>query len=109
MLGVQRTRRLSVLWPSLAVQRVVFGLSGSVLNLRQHVLLLVQLLRVVCNQIHVVDQPASAHSDSQNQVRGSTCCLWDVHAFRVVLVAEQGDLAKSAQICARAPGLNRLM
>jgi hypothetical protein len=92
MLGVQQKHRLSLLCPSLAVQQVVFGLSGSVLNLRQHVPLLLQPLRVVCDQIHVVDQPASAHSDSHNQVRGSTCCFWDVRAFGMALIAQRVEV-----------------
>ena len=97
MLGVQQTCCSDLPCPSLAIQRVALGLSGSVLNLRQHILLLAQLLCVVYNQIlrsMWLTNPFSAHSDPGpwNQVQGSTCCFWDVHTFGVVLVAQRVEV-----------------
>ena len=83
MFGVQQEHRLSFPCLSLATQHIVFELSGSLLSPTQNVLLLVQLLPVVCDQIHVVNQPASAGSDFRNhwQVQGLPCCVWDIHGF----------------------------
>ena len=92
--GIQQTRCSSLPCPSLAAQQAVFELSGSELNPMQHVLLLAQLLPAVCDQILAVDQLASVHLDSWNhwQVRGLPCCIWDVHAFGVVLAAQRVEV-----------------
>ena len=45
-------------------------------------------------EIHAADHAAFARSDSQNhwQVQSLSCCLWDVHTFRVALVAQRVEV-----------------
>lgn len=95
MYGVQLTPCLFLLYPSLAAQQAVFGLSEYVQNLNptQHALLLAQLLPVVCGQILVVDRLASVHLDSWRQ--GLPCYIWDVQAFGVVLAAQRVEVQVS--------------